>query len=508
MAGLGSIGLVVFSIYMVLLVAIGVIAARYQRTSEDFWVAGRRFGIGLMVVAEMASVLHGGSVQGGVALAARFGGVAILPYISFALASLIIVRFFAMKLRMMSGFTLPDYMGARFESNFLRGYSALIVFVSSVLYMIAQIRVMGFLLQQLLGIPFVLGMAVGAGIFILFVTLGGLLAVVWTDILLFVLMWTGLLAILPAVKAAAGGLTHVMIAADAAAPGWTSVRGTAWSWTYLVSWWMVWVVGYATRVTMITKVFAAKDTRVARISLPITDALFMIFLLYGNLYLGAAARVLVWGQVAKTPDQAFPALVTYVSNLAGTPWLGAIAITGVVSAAIATSDSLLLMSGAAIAHDLLRKCYYEPRGIFNTERFYLRISRLSVVVVGVVSFLAALRTPELILNIVSYAVALVGVAFFFPMLFGLNSPYLSRKAAAWSSVAGSVVGLIWTVPHLAYAAWARANAPWILDIHPVVPGLVAAIVPIAIFWSRRLEMSPKAMQLFFPERTGSAPSLP
>src|ERR1700709_2274809 len=122
---------------MAMLVAIGVVAPRLPPTSADLWVAGRRFGIGLMVVAEMASVLHGGSVQGGVALAARFGGGAILPYISFAVASLIIVRFFAKKLRMMSGFTLPDYMGARFESTFLRGYSALIVFVSSVLYMIA-----------------------------------------------------------------------------------------------------------------------------------------------------------------------------------------------------------------------------------------------------------------------------------------------------------------------------------------------------------------------------------
>jgi Na+/proline symporter len=504
LGGLGSVGLIVFSAYMVLLVAIGFVAARYQRTSEDFWVAGRRFGIGLMVVAEMASVLHGGSVQGGVALAARFGGVATLPYISFALASLIIVRFFAKKLRMMSGFTLPDYMGARFESNFLRGYSAIIVFVSSVLYMIAQIRVMGFLLEQLLGIPFVVGMALGTGIFILFVTLGGLLAVVWTDILLFVLMWAGLIAILPAVKAAAGGLTQVLTAADAAAPGWTSVRGTAWSWTYLVSWWMVWVVGYATRVTMITKVFAAKDTRVARISLPITDALFMIFLLYGNLYLGAAARVLVWSKIATTPDQAFPALVTYVSALAGTPWLGALAITGVVSAAIATSDSLLLMSGAAVAHDLLRKCYFEPRQIVKTERFYLGISRVSVIVVGTVSFIGALRTPALILNIVSYAVALVGVAFFFPMLFGLNTPYLSRRAAAWSSVAGSVAGLVWTVPHLVYAAWTRQHAPWILDIHPVVPGLIAAIIPIAAFASSPIEMSPKTLQLFFPER--SAPT--
>jgi Na+/proline symporter len=488
---LGPVGILIFAVYMTALVGLGVAAARRQRTSEDFWVAGRRFGIPLLVVAEIASVLHGGTVQGGVALAARFGGVAILPFISFALASLLIVRFLAKQLRLMAGYTLPDYMGARFESPFLQGYSAAIVAVSSVLYMIAQIRVMGFLLDQLLGLPFVAGMALGTAIFVAFVSLGGLLAVVWTDIFLFILMWAGLVAILPAVYGAVGGFGDVLVRVDQLAPGWTSIRGTAWSWTYLVSWWLVWLVGYSTRITMITKVFAARDTVAARVSLPITDALFMLFLLYGNLYLGAAARVLVWDQVAAAPDQAFPTLVTFVSTLAGTPWLGAIALTGVVSAAIATADSLLLMTGAAIAHDLLRKCYYEPRGIVKEERYYLRVSRITIVALGIVAFAGALRTPALVLNIVSYAVALVGVAFFFPMLFGLNSPYITRRAATASSVAGSLVGLAWTALHL-------AEVPWAMDIHPVVPGLAAALLPF-LKRNRRIEMSPRTLALFFPD---------
>jgi Na+/proline symporter len=496
---LGSTGLVVFAIYMAILVAIGFVAARYQRTSEDFWVAGRRFGIGLLVIAEVASVLHGGTVQGGVALAARFGGVAILPFISFALASLIIVRFMAKKLRMMAGYTLPDYMGARFESRFLRGFSAVIVAVSSLLYMMAQIRVMGFLLENLLGIPFTAGMTVGTVIFISFVTMGGLLAVVWTDIFLFVLMWLGLAAIFPAVYQAAGGFSEVLVKADQVAPGWTSVRGISWSWTYLISWWLVWLVGYSTRITMITKVFAASDTKVARISLPITDALFMLFLLGGNLYLGAAARLLVWDKVSAAPDQAFPTLVTYVTQLAGTPVLGGLAITGVVSAAIATADSLLLMTGAAVAHDLLRKCYFEPRGEQKSERFYLRISRMTIVVVGVVSLLGAMQTPELVLNIVSYAVALVGVAFFFPMVLGLNNPHITRGSAIASTVAGSIVGLVWTALHL-------QRVPWALDVHPVVPGLVAAFVPMlpCLAGARRIGMSPAAFKAFFPERAAHA----
>jgi Na+/proline symporter len=121
-----SLGTIVFSIYMALVIVIGYIASRHQNTSEDFWVAGRRFGIGLPVVAEMASVLHGGSVQGGVALAARFGGVAVLPFISFAIAPLIVVRLFAKKAAddgglhaaRLHGRALPERLPARLQRRY------------------------------------------------------------------------------------------------------------------------------------------------------------------------------------------------------------------------------------------------------------------------------------------------------------------------------------------------------------------------------------------------------
>ena len=123
--------------------------------------------------------------------------------------------------------------------------------------------------------------------------------------------------------------------------------------------------------------YAAKNDRIARVSVPISIGLVMLFLLYGNVYLGAAARVMIWDQIA-SPDQAFPLLVTQLL----TPALAALALTGIASAAMSTTDSLLLMSGSAIAHDLLRRSYDEPRGIQRDERTYLKISRWSIVLVG------------------------------------------------------------------------------------------------------------------------------
>ena len=93
--------------------------------------------------------------------------------------------------------------------------------------------------------------------------------------------------------------------AEALAPGWTSVAGTQWTWAYLLSWWLVWFIAYSTRIELITKVFIARDSNVARYALPTTCLLVMVFLLFGNLYLGAAARVLVFDGLS-TPDEAFP----------------------------------------------------------------------------------------------------------------------------------------------------------------------------------------------------------
>ena len=58
------------------------------------------------------------------AFAAAFGGVAILPLISFAAGFLVILLFFARKLRDIGAFTLSDYMADRFNSVGLRAFTA------------------------------------------------------------------------------------------------------------------------------------------------------------------------------------------------------------------------------------------------------------------------------------------------------------------------------------------------------------------------------------------------
>ena len=482
-----AMGVGIFFIYLVAIVIIGLVAARYQETEADFWVAGRRFGLGVMIMANMAAIMHGGAILSGVAFSAKFGGVAILPYISFVAGSAVVFYLFAKKLRQSGGFTIPDYMGDRFDSRALRAWSAVVVAVSSIVYLIAQLRGMAYILQQLLGFEFLTCLILGTVIFVAYVAMGGLLAVVWTNIAQFIFMWVGLLILVPFVYEAVGGWSSVLQQVEEVAPGWTSPTGVAWSTSYMISWYLIWFVAYSTRIELVTKMYAARDDKIARVSVPITIGLILVFLLYGNFYLGAAARVLVWDQLSSV-DQAFPVLVTQLL----TPALAAIALTGIASAAMSTTDSLLLMSGSAIAHDIVRRTHDEPKGIEREERHYLKISRLSIVAVGVIAFFCAIPDFAEILKIVSFAVAIVGSAFFFPLLVGMTSKKVSKEAALASSIGGTVAGALWIAATLNGASWA-------LNWHPGIVGLTVAGV---LMFSVNLMTKPVAVEAtakYFPE---------
>lgn len=485
-------GYLVFGAYIVLMVVIGLWSGRQQKGADDLWTAGRRFGTVVMILGLMSSVMHGGSILSGVAFAGAFGGVAILPLISFAAGFLVILLFFARKLRDIGAFTLSDFMADRYSSVGLRAFTAVVIAFSCMVYLVAQIRGMGIVLSGLLDMPFVPAMAMGTLLFVFYVVVGGILAVMWTNIAQFLFMWLGLLVIIPYVWQTAGGWTTVLDKAEALAPGWTSVVGTQWSWAYLISWWLVWFMAYSTRIELITKVFVARDSNVARYALPTTCLLVMVFLLFGNLYLGAAARVLVWDQIG-TPDEAFPALVTMVLG----PVATAIVLTSIASAA---NESLLLLAGAAVAHDIVRKAWHERVGIVRDEQYYLTVSRIALVIVGIVSFVIAVNTPELILALVSYSVAMIGATFFFPLLFGLSSRRTTPAAATASSVGGFLSTFIWT-------GLTIAKVPWAAEIHPVLPGLLVSLVLIVGLTPFTRPSPPEALARFFatPTAAGATP---
>jgi sodium/proline symporter len=282
-----------------------------------------------------------------------------------------------------------------------------------------------------------------------------------------------------------GGWSTVAQAAEKAAPGWTALTGIGWTPLSLFSWYFVWFIAYFTRIEFVTKMYTARDARAARLGTAWGLILILLFINF-MVYFGAAARALIWDKI-KSPDQALPTLMaTYLS-----PFWAAVALSGVAAAAMSTVSSLLLLSGAAISHDFLRKSYFEPRGIVKSEGYYLAISRLTLLAVGLVALAGAFKTPTLVLTIVSYAVALSGAAFAMPMLLGLIWRRTSPAAALASSVGGFLGSAFWAVATEMGYAWAKA-------MHPIIPGFVISLVLILAVSFFTSPSSKETLQRFFP----------
>ncbi|HHV57264.1 MAG TPA: hypothetical protein GXX50_05805, partial [Firmicutes bacterium] len=117
-----SIGLVILAFYLLIMIVIGIVASRLQKSTTDFWVASRGFGAPVLAIAILASIMHGGTLIGGTGQIAAMGAIT-LNNLSFALGFLVVLLFMAEKLRRFGGFTLPDFLGDRYESNAFRAFA-------------------------------------------------------------------------------------------------------------------------------------------------------------------------------------------------------------------------------------------------------------------------------------------------------------------------------------------------------------------------------------------------
>jgi len=117
---------------------------------------------------------------------AGYGGLAfVLGWTGgFCLVALLLAPY----LRRFGGFTVPDFLGARFESRGLRVMGAAAAVLVSFIYLVAQIYAIGLITTRLTGLTFEIGLFVGLGGVLVCSFLGGMRAVTWTQVAQYIIM--------------------------------------------------------------------------------------------------------------------------------------------------------------------------------------------------------------------------------------------------------------------------------------------------------------------------------
>jgi cation/acetate symporter len=178
---------IIFLLATVLLYAgIGVMS----RTSDaaEYYVAGRRVPAMYNGMATGADWMSAASFIGmaGTLYLTGFGGLAFI--LGWTGGYVLVALFLAPYLRKFGQFTIPDFLGARYEGNLPRFLGIIAAILCSFTYVVAQIYGVGLITARLSGLAFEVGIFVGLGGILVCSFLGGMRAVTWTQVAQYIIL--------------------------------------------------------------------------------------------------------------------------------------------------------------------------------------------------------------------------------------------------------------------------------------------------------------------------------
>ena len=204
-------------LYMVMVIWIGIDCSKKNKTSDDFYLGGRKLGPFVTAMSAEASDMSSWLLMGlpGVALAGSVAeaswtaiGLALGTYINW----LIVARRLRLYSAKINAITIPDFFSNRYRdrSNVIVLVAALIIVVFFVPYTASGFSACGKLFSTLFGFDYFWAMVVSAVVIVLYTMLGGFLAASTTDFVQSIVMSIALVVVLGFGVFNAGGISAVV----------------------------------------------------------------------------------------------------------------------------------------------------------------------------------------------------------------------------------------------------------------------------------------------------------
>ncbi|MDP3621570.1 MAG: sodium:solute symporter family protein [Polynucleobacter sp.] len=180
------IGYLFLGATVLLYAGIGVMS----RTNDaaEYYVAGRRVPAVYNGMATGSDWMSAASFIGmaGTLYLTGYGGLAFI--MGWTGGYCLVALFLAPYLRKFGQFTIPDFLGARYDGNLPRFIGIFAAILCSFTYVVAQIYGVGLITTRLAGVPFEIGIFLGLGGILVCSFLGGMRAVTWTQVAQYIIL--------------------------------------------------------------------------------------------------------------------------------------------------------------------------------------------------------------------------------------------------------------------------------------------------------------------------------
>lgn len=414
MSGL-DIGVVL--VFTLLVFVCGMSFSGSGKNVKSFFAAGGALPWWMSGLSLFMSFFSAGTFVVWGSIAYSSGWVAVTIQWTMAIAGLVIGLYIAPKWQKTNAITAAQFISERLGPNTQKIYTYLFLGISmfttgAFLYPVAKI------VQVSTGIPIVSSIIFLGVLILTYTAVGGLWAVIVTDVLQFVVLTAAVLIVVPLSLDKIGGLSGFVAAAP---EHFFTLTNSEYTWGFMLAFGLYnlfFLAGNWAYVQRYTSVGSPKEAR-------------KVGLLFGGLYL---ISPVVW----MLPPMIYRALNPDLTGLADegayllmckevlpVGMLG-LMLGGMVFATSSSVNTTLNISAGVLSNDLYKAIFPE-----STNTQLVRVGRISTVVLGLITIVVALLVPNMggIVEVVMGLAAVTGGAMFLPPIWALFSKYLSGRSA-------------------------------------------------------------------------------
>jgi cation/acetate symporter len=446
-----------FAAFVALTLLITLWASRRTSSASDFYTAG----------GGITGFQNGVAIAGDFMSAASFLGISALVYangfdgliysIGFLVGWPILMFLMAERLRNLGRFSFGDVVTTRMSETPIRTMAAVSSLVVIAFYLIAQMVGAGQLIQLLFGLDYIYAVVIVGVLMILYVTLGGMLATTWVQIIKAGLLLAGASYMALMVLATFGfNVNDLFARAVEISPKHDAIlRPGGANPVSAISLGIALMFGTAGLPHILMRFFTVADAKEARKSV-FWATVFIGYFYILTFIIGMGAIVLVGGNAAfKTAKGALiggsnMVAIHLAEAVGGNILLGF--ISAVAFATILAVVSGLTLAGAtAVSHDLYARVIARGR---TTEGREVRVSKAATIVLGVVAILLGIVfEKQNVAFMVGLAFAVAASCNFPVLLLSMYWRGLTTRGALLGGWLGLVTAVTLTV--LSPAIWVK-----------------------------------------------------
>lgn len=473
--------LIVFIVYLVGMLTIGIIM--YYRTHDlsDYVLGGRGLGPATAALSAGASDMSGFLVLGvpGAIYAGGFAEAWIA--IGLSIGAFLNWQFIAKRLRVYTevsedSITIPDFLENRFKdtSRLLRIISAVVTLIFFTFYTSSGMVAGAILFESSFGLSYMTALIIGTIVIVAYTFLGGFMAVVWTDFIQGSLMLLVLVLVPIVAFTQMGGWNETVQAVGTIDPGHLNmIKGVG---AIAIISALAWGLGYFGQPHILVRFMALKDKK----DVPVARFIgmtWMILGMFGAIFVGFIGLAFINSQdpsilssfgIDFTTEDGVNLLgdpetiLIAFSEILFHPIIAGIILAAILSAIMSTVDSQLLVSSSAIAEDFYK-------GLFRknaSDNELVWVGRIATIVIALIAAIIAINPESTVLDLVSYAWAGFGASFGPIILLALFWRGITRNGA----LAGIIVGAATVI------IWGDFLSGGIFDLYEIVPGFILNLV--------------------------------